>query len=72
MRFKNRFIPGSHNVICDRTGFKMKAHEVSREWNGRIVRTKSFDPKHELLTPPKIRRVRPVDDARPRQAPILL
>jgi len=35
--------PGTNNVICDRTGFKMKASDCRLEWNGLFVRKKSWE-----------------------------
>lgn len=38
--------PGDHNVICDRTGYKVKRSECIREWNGLLVRRESWEPRH--------------------------
>lgn len=35
--------------ICQRTGFKVKASNLDREWTGLIVRSSSLDPRHLLL-----------------------
>lgn len=35
--------PGTNNVICDRTGFKMKSDDCRLEWNGLLVRKKSWE-----------------------------
>ncbi len=35
--------PGSNNVICDRTGFKIKVEDGQYEWNGLFVRSKSYE-----------------------------
>jgi hypothetical protein len=37
---------GDHNVICDRTGFKIKASNSRKEWNGLRVREQSWEPRH--------------------------
>jgi hypothetical protein len=37
---------GSHNVICDRCGFKFKADELQREWQGFMVCAPCFEPRH--------------------------
>jgi len=37
---------GSHNVLCDRTGFKVKRSDCVREWNGLLVRSVSAEPRH--------------------------
>lgn len=36
---------GDHNVICDRTGFKMKRSQCRKEWNGQLVRRESFEER---------------------------
>ena len=46
MPLSTRYAPGDYNVSCDRTGFKMKASECQKEWTGRIIRKKSWDPRH--------------------------
>jgi hypothetical protein len=38
--------PGDHYVICDRTGFKVRASETQREWTGARVRRQSFEARH--------------------------
>ena len=38
--------PGGHNKICDRTGFKIKATDAQKEWNGLVVRRRSFELRH--------------------------
>lgn len=37
--------PGSFNRICERTGFKVKAEGTQKEWNNRIVRKESYEPR---------------------------
>ena len=37
---------GDNNVICDRTGFKMKASDCRMEWNGLFVRRESWEERH--------------------------
>jgi hypothetical protein len=34
---KEYYKPGDHYRICDRSGFKVRASETVREWNGLIV-----------------------------------
>ena len=34
MGIADYYLHGSHNVICDRCGFKFKAHHLRLEWNG--------------------------------------
>lgn len=36
---------GSNNVICDRTGFKVKAKDCQLEWNGFFVRNESWEQR---------------------------
>jgi hypothetical protein len=39
----NFYRSGSNNIICDRTGFKMKAEDCKQEWNGFFVRRESWE-----------------------------
>lgn len=41
-------IPGSYDVICDRTGFRIKAYEALMEWNGLFVRRESWERRQPL------------------------
>src|SRR3990167_6915135 len=41
----DRYIPGDHYKVCDRTGFKLRASETSKEWNGLIVGDKYWEPR---------------------------
>ncbi len=43
---RSRFVMGTNNVECDRTGFKVKASECKFEWNGLFVRKQSFEERH--------------------------
>ena len=37
----------TNNLICDRTGFRVPVSEgLKREWNGRMVRKQSWEPRH--------------------------
>lgn len=38
--------------ICQRTGFRVKASDLVREWTGLLVRSTSFDPRHPMLDLP--------------------
>ena len=38
--------PGEHSVECMYTGFRMLASEMTRDYNGVLVRRKSVDYKH--------------------------
>lgn len=64
---RDRAILGDYNVICDRTGFKVKRSECRRTWDGFLVRKEDWEPRHpmDFLKPrPERQRVR---DARPEQ-----
>lgn len=39
------FVGGDFYRIDDRTGFKVRANRTRKEWNGRIVRSDSFEPR---------------------------
>lgn len=41
-----RYKHGDWYVICDRTGFKIKASEARREWNGLLVHKSVWEPRH--------------------------
>lgn len=62
----NYYLPGAHNIQCDRTGFKVKSTQARKQWNNLIVRSESFEPRHpqDYL---KSKQDQPgVRDARPR------
>lgn len=47
----DEYLHGSHNAICDRCGYKFKAHNLKKEWTG--LRTCSgagtnncWEPRH--------------------------
>ena len=64
----NFFKPGAHNVICDRTGFKIKSTNARKEWNGRLVRKKSWEPRQPQDLIEAVPESPGVRDARPRPA----
>lgn len=39
---------GNYNVLCDVCGFKMKASEVRRRWDGAIVCKEDWEQRHPL------------------------
>ena len=41
------YLEGAHNVICDRTGFKIKSNTAQKEWTNSLVRSKSFENRNE-------------------------
>ena len=38
--------PGDYNIICRRTGFKVKASWARKEWTGQTVRSQSWEARH--------------------------
>lgn len=62
--------PGEWNVTCDRTGFKIKSGNTRKEWNGKIVRKESWEPRHPqdfvraIPDFPGVRDARPVPEYR--------
>ena len=38
--------PGSYSAICDECGFKFKASELMRRWDGAMVDAACFEPRH--------------------------
>lgn len=62
----NYYSDGQHNIICERTGFKIKSSQAKKEWDGSIVRRQSFEKRHpqDLI---RSRQDQPgVKDTRPR------
>jgi hypothetical protein len=45
MSSENTYVPGDWNVICDRTGFKVKASQTRETWDGLRVRKESWEPR---------------------------
>lgn len=45
---KTRYIHGDANVICERTGSKIKRSQARKEWNNKIVRKESFEHRHPM------------------------
>lgn len=45
MKGDNYFKPGAHNIICDRTGFKIKSTQAKRQWDNLVVRSESWEPR---------------------------
>lgn len=42
----NTFDGVTNYEICDRTGFKVPAGTLVKEWNGAMVRPESWEPRH--------------------------
>jgi hypothetical protein len=64
----NYYLPGAHNVICDRTGFKIKSTQARKEWTGRVVRVESWEPRHPQDFLRSFQDDQSVPDPRPRPA----
>jgi|1_EtaG_2_1085319.scaffolds.fasta_scaffold203243_1 hypothetical protein len=45
---KTRYIHGDFNIICERTGSKIKRSQARKEWNNKIVRKESFEHRHPM------------------------
>lgn len=43
---KRTYRPGRHLVVCDRTGFVIYDDDARKEWNGLLVRSESWEPRH--------------------------
>ena len=39
---------GDNNIICDRSGFKLKASMAKQEWNGLYVDKKLWEERHPM------------------------
>lgn len=62
----NYFKMGDWNVICDRTGFKVKYSSARKEWNNLIVRNQSWEVRHPQDFIRAVKDVQAVPMARPR------
>lgn len=57
---------GDHWMISDRSGRKFRASEMRRQWNGLLVHTSEWEPRHpQELMRPRVRE-RAVKQSRPR------
>jgi hypothetical protein len=45
--YRTFYKKGSWNRICDRTGFKVKAEDTVKEWQGLIVRKQSAELRNQ-------------------------
>ena len=41
-----RYVHGDPNVICDRSGMKVRMSQTRKEWNGLRVRIEDWEPRH--------------------------
>lgn len=44
----NSYKKGSWNVVCDVCGFKFKATQIKRRWDGLLVCHDDWEPRHSL------------------------
>lgn len=42
----NLYRPGDFYLICDECGFKVRASETRKRWDGRRVCSKDWEPRH--------------------------
>jgi len=42
----NYFIPGEWNAICDSCGRKFKASQLQKRWDGFMVCSEDWEPRH--------------------------
>src|SRR6185369_11139679 len=40
------YVPGLFKRICDRTGFTVMSNTTAEQWNGIVVRKRSFEARH--------------------------
>lgn len=68
----NLYRPGDYYVICDVCGFKMRASETSKRWDGLKVCKKDWEPRHpqDFVRGKKDRQA--VPNARPEQSDVFL
>jgi hypothetical protein len=52
---RNHYKPGTWNALCDVCGFKFKADQLQKRWDGRMVCKEDFETRHpsDLFNPPK-------------------
>ena len=65
MPYNTVYRPGDYNVICQRTGYKIKASDSRKEWNGLVVRSGSWEPRHPIDFLRSFADHQAVTDARP-------
>jgi len=61
------YYPGGYNVICDRTGFKIKSSQAKKEWTNAVVREGSWEERHPQDFVRAVPDNQQVEDARPPQ-----
>jgi len=66
------YAKGQHNVICDRSGYKLKSGDAVTTWDGLVVQPEDWEPRHPLDFSAKPRDRQTVENPRPRPADIFL
>ncbi len=61
------YVGGEWYRICDRTGFKVRSTDTAEEWNGRIVRARSWEQRNQQEFVRGVPDFQNVPDPRPRQ-----
>lgn len=68
----DQYIHGDHNIICDRSGFKIKFSDSRKEWNGLRVDKRFWEPRHPQDKIRSVRDDQSVVDPRPDQEPVFV
>lgn len=66
------YVGGDFYRICDRTGFKIRAGRTRKEWNGLIVRDKSWEPRQPQDFVKGVRDYQSAPEPRPRQIDVFV
>jgi len=62
---KTYHAPGDPNAICDECGFKFKLSQLRKRWDGAMVCSEDWEPRHPQDRLRAGRASRPVRNARP-------
>ena len=68
-RGNDSYVAGDHNVICDVCGFQYKRSETRMRWDGLLVCSKDWEPRHPQERVRGIKERVGVDIARPDPTP---
>lgn len=41
-----KYISGQWNAVCDRCGFEFKSSQLKKDWQGFMVCSKDYEPRH--------------------------
>jgi len=58
---RTTYTPGDYNVICDRTGRKVKRSQCVKQWDGHIVLREHAEERHPQDSLPPGRASKPVE-----------